>query len=321
MSAAGRSRRLPPACVPLPALPTARYFLCCRRPPAHVARGQAAPAPPSNGRYRPPGPCRPLTRRGRPSPAQTKRSPARPIPEGKGDRPRSGSLKFPTPGHALRPGPARPSPAAHPLAHGGGRLRAGQAAGSEERGSAAPRVPAGGRCGTIAAPRPPLAFLLLPPRLLAFASPPSAPARIAPVSRRSRPQLREPPASRRIKNPRHTAPPRPGPPHRPSEAAGRRGGDGAGAERGGEGGRERCSTGAARPRVHLGAHLGCPSRASPRWGEAGRGAGAPSATEKAPPARPEARPPEGATRGRPAAAMPGRAAPGAGHRAPPTVPL
>lgn len=76
MSAAGRSRRLSPACLPLPALPTARYFLCCRRPPAHVARGQAAPAPPSNGRYRPPGPCRPLTRRGRPSPAQSGAPPA-----------------------------------------------------------------------------------------------------------------------------------------------------------------------------------------------------------------------------------------------------
>lgn len=225
-----------------------------------------------------------------------------------------------------RPSPARPGPAAHPLAHGGGRLRAGQAAGSEERGSTAPRVPAGGRCGTIAAPRPPLVFLLLPPRLLAFASPPSAPARIDPVSRRSRPQLREPPASRRIKNPRHTTPPRPAPPLRGGGQAGR-GRGWSGAERGGEGGGwgagavlngSSPAAVAPRPRVHLGAHLGCPSRASPRWGEAGRDAGAPSATEKAPPARPEARPPEGATRDHSAAAMPGRAAPGTAH--PPRCP-
>lgn len=52
-----------------------------------------------------------------------------------------------------------------------------------------------------------LPLLSPPPRLLAFAAPPSAPARVAPLRRRNRAQLRPPPGSRRIKS--LARPPRP----------------------------------------------------------------------------------------------------------------
>lgn len=78
-------------------------------------------------------------------------------------------------------------------------------------------TPAGARLPLLSPP---------PPRLLAFASPPSAPTRVVPLRCRNRAQLRQPPRSRRIKSlaplprPARLPPPRP-PWHRDGANGGR----------------------------------------------------------------------------------------------------
>lgn len=110
-SAVPRGSCRPPS-QPTPPLASARYFLSRRRP-RHVARGQAAPAPPSNGRYRPPRLRCPHTHaHDVAAPARHRQSARPPQPEGKkggdGAPATVRLLEFPTPGRTPTPRPCAP---------------------------------------------------------------------------------------------------------------------------------------------------------------------------------------------------------------------
>lgn len=151
------------------ATPSARLFLPAGgrgRPPSHVAGAGGTGA----ARQRPRRPSHP-PRRGRPGPAQTKRSPV----EGKGASATVRLLEFPT----SRPGPAPPLTPLPMVPGDCVRVKwRGARSGAQRRHVSRPAQVRNNR-STPAGARLPL--LSAPPRFLAFASPPSAPARVVPL--------------------------------------------------------------------------------------------------------------------------------------------